>query len=265
MKLRFWLLAVAGLLTGAVVLLLWLSPRVASRQPADPAAAWQPIVVTFNRPIRSDSVAGRLVIEPAVDGASRVEGRQLIFEPARPLAYNQRYTVTLEAGVIGQNRLPMLLDERWSFELAPPQLVYLLEQDSRVNLWRRADDGSAEQLTDEGAGVWDYAPLPDGRGLVYSALDPDDDTVDLVFLSHDGQTTSLLDCQNALCRAPAPQPGGQLIAYERLPLGAGLNASELWLLDSESGQTQPAPVPAALAATGFDASLGRHARWSADG
>ena len=265
MKGRFVILAVAGLLAGVLLLLVSLSPRVIDSQPPDPARPWMPIAFDLNRPLNAESAVAHFAIEPAVDGTLSVDGGTISFEPTQRLDYNQRYTVTLKAGLAAQNRLPLLLGQSRSFELAPPQLLYLQEREGVVDIWRRDEEGDTWRLTSEVAGVWDYAPLSDGSGLVYSALGESDESIDLMLLEQDGSRRVLLDCDDALCRAPAPQPGGRLIAYERLPLDAGLVASELWLVDLNTGETVAAPVPADLAAAGFDAPFGRHASWSPDG
>lgn len=265
MNRRYGLLAAAGLLAGALLLLVLLAPRVVGHQPSGPAAPWEPITVALNRPIDPQNVLGRFTITPSVSGRLLVEGRQITFEPDHPWSYNQRYTATLDAGIGGLNHLPLLRGARWSFELAPPLLLYLDERDGVVDLWRVDQNGQSERLTQEAAGVWDYAALPGGQGLIYSALDEADDTMDLVLLGQDGTRTLLLDCNDALCRSPAPQPGGRLLAYERQPTDKGLATTELWLLDLDDGQTVPAPVPMALAGAGFEAPLGRFPAWTADG
>jgi hypothetical protein len=259
-------LATAGLLAGAGVLLVLLAPRVTGWRPVDQAAPLESIVIELSRPVDPASVAGRFELQPQVDGQLRVAGSQILFEPAMPWAYDQPYTVSLASRVSGLNRLPSLSGALWSFTRRPPRLLYLLERDGVVNLWRAGEGSVADRLTDEAAGVWDYAPLADGRGLVYSRLDPGGDgTMDLMLLDEGGRAQLLLDCTDALCRSAAPQPGGRLVAYERQPLDAGLNASELWLLDLDSGQNVPAPTPAALSALGFEGPLGRYPAWSPDG
>jgi Tol biopolymer transport system component len=56
-----------------------------------------------------------------------------------------------------------------------------------------------------------------------------------------------------------------LVTYERLSPGDGLEATELWLLDRDTLETRPAPVPGDLVAAGFDSPRGRYPRWSPDG
>ncbi|MGD8585579.1 MAG: Ig-like domain-containing protein [Chloroflexota bacterium] len=269
---RYGLLALAGLLAGGFLLLALLAPRLVGRGPAGLAGRYQPVTIDLNRPIDPDSVSDRFFLSPSVAGQLRVDGRQIVFEPNQPWAYEQRYTVSLKAGVAGLNRLPLLRGASWSFELAPPRLLYLHEIDGLVNLWRLEDGGQPRRLTQEPAGVWDYAALPDGSGVLYSALDQAeggldgaDQTLDLVLLDQAGARTLLLDCTDALCRSPAPQPGGRLVAYERQPLDGEFGDTELWLLDLDDGRSWPAPVQETLAAAGYDAPYGRYPVWSPDG
>ncbi|UCG24856.1 MAG: PD40 domain-containing protein [Chloroflexota bacterium] len=265
MKMREWMVAAAGLLTGVLLLLAWLSPRIKDRQPEGEAlSAWTPIAITLNRPVRPETVAGRFELSPEVNGQLRIEGDQVVFQPAEALNYGRTYTVTLRPGASGTNRLPMLRGADWSFEVRPPRLLYLRQEGDIANLWLLESDGSDRQLTSEPGGVWDFAALPGGRGVVYSAFD-EDGSLDLVLLTAGGGRELLLDCAGALCRSPVVQPFGRWLAYERQALDGDLLASELWLLDLASGETSPAPVPGDLAAAGFAAPLGRFPRWSPDG
>ena len=265
MRKREWLIAAAGLLTGVLLLLAWLSPRVESGLREEQALpAWGPIVVKLNRPVRPETVAGRFELSPAVEGKLQVQGEEILFQPAERLDYGQTYTATLRAGASGTNRLPMLWGTEWTFEVRPPRLLFLRQEEDTADLWLVDDDGSERQLTSEPAGVWDFSPLPDGRGLVYSAFDQDG-TLDLVQLAADGQRDMLLDCEETLCRSPAGQPFGRWLAYERQALDGDLMNSELWLLDMVSGETAPVPAPEELVASGFATPVGRFPRWSPDG
>jgi Tol biopolymer transport system component len=262
---REWIVAAAGLLTGVLLLLAFLSPRVDDWQPQERAlSAWEPIVISVNRQVRPETVAGRFELSPEVDGQLQVVDDEIIFQPDEALAYGRTYTATLRPGAVGTNRLPMLRGAEWRFDVQRPRLLFLRQEAGIIDLWLRDGEGSARRLTSEPAGIWDYAPLSHGRGVVYSTFDQDG-SLDLVQLTVDGNREVLLDCDDALCRSPDVQPFGRWLAYERQALAGDLSETEIWLLDMVSGETIPAPVPEELAAAGFSAPLGRFPRWSPDG
>jgi Tol biopolymer transport system component len=99
---------------------------------------------------------------------------------------------------------------------------------------------------------------------VVSSVDIDNSD-DLVFVGRDDARQILLECMEVRCRDGRWQPGGSLIAYERQPLNGSLNASEVWLLDVDTGDTWPAHNPALLSNTGFETISSRYPRWSPDG
>ena len=103
-------------------------------------------------------------------------------------------------------------------------------------------------------GIWDYAPAPDGRRIIYAALRPDGGS-DLWLASvRQDDPLRLLDCGGANCAGAAWSPDGSQIIYERRD-AAG--PPRLWWLDPNNGQTQPMHEDPQM--------LGFGARWSPDG
>ena len=257
-------IAILGLFIGGIVLVILLSPRVTEWMPQTKfPSAWEPITVTFSRPISIDKPEEIMTLSPAVEGEFSVSGKQLIFQPLEPFISSQTYAVTLGENLKGRNGLPVLGGKEWSFTVGDPRLLYLREENKTTNLWLQ-EEGEERQLTQEPHGIWDYHAAPNGQGIIYSALD-DDGTIDLIQLTLDERRKALLDCQDSRCTAGRRQPDGTLLAFERQRLGDTQEQSEVWLLNIEGGELSPAHDPDLLAESGFDSLNSHSARWSADG
>ncbi len=259
------LLAIAGLIAGAAVLLFWLSPRVTEVNiETNSPSNWQPIQIRFSQPIDPDTLAGKFDISPKVEGELMVDGDKLIFSPSEAYAYDQEYQVTLRSGVRGLNSLPYLRSSRWPFTLAEPQLVFLRQNGEIVNLWLKNQAGLAVQISNEPLGIWDYSIVPQGQGILYSALSSDS-SMDLVLWRSDETTENILDCLDSLCRSAVWQPDGQLVAYERVPLDTANAPAEVWLLDTVTGEQAPTHDPALHEEIAVESLSSHSPQWSADG
>jgi Tol biopolymer transport system component len=262
-------LALAGLLLGVVATTLLLAPRLIGRAPEDLVySAVQPITVTFNRPVTVDSAARHFSLMPPVSGQFEVQGRRLVFTPSSPLSYGQAYTVTLAAGLRAENNLPLLRPSNWHFQVRGPNLLYLrLEPDGRAALWLHLLDGSADaaRLTAGDIDVWDYVVADDGRfALISNVGGPEGDEL-LFFDLNSGAQERLLVCPDSGCRQGRPQPGGQLVAYERTDSTGNTATRQVWLVDRVSGQTWPAHAPEMLESVGVRTLFSHSPRWSPDG
>jgi Tol biopolymer transport system component len=121
------------------------------------------------------------------------------------------------------------------------------------------------QLTDEPDGVWDFQAAPDGQGILFSSIGPTGST-DLVLLASDGSRVVVLECPDERCISGQWQPGGPLIAFERIPLAEDANnTAEVWLLDTSNGALEPAIESNVLSETGVLGRENNSPRWSADG
>lgn len=144
------------------------------------------------------------------------------------------------------------------------KLVYLREEEGRVNLW--LDQGSRDPiaLTDEPIGIWDYTIAEGGQRILLSSVAPDgsDDLVLVEVDSH--RRTVVVDCQGVACREAHWQPNGHLIAYEAHPV-TGDGPAVVWLLDTENGHRWPAFSLEFQKQARIDDHASRHPRWSADG
>lgn len=265
MRRRNIFFAILGLFSGMVALAIWFAPRVTGDVSSGTTLSSSgPLVVQFNVAIDSDSVADHFLISPNVRGDVRLAGNRLIFVPESAFPFGQPITVTLTRGLLGENSLPLLGDVALQFQVGSPRLLFLREHDGLSNLWMRDDGGTSRQLTDEPYGIWGYSVAPDGRGIVVSSIAADGSD-DLVLIDLNGMRHMLLDCMGFQCRDGRWQPGGTLLAYERIGLGDDVNVSEVWLLDTVEGRTWPAYEAELLKESNILTRTGRFPRWSSDG
>lgn len=117
------------------------------------------------------------------------------------------------------------------------------------------DGGPAIQLTEEQVGVWEYAVSPDGRTIVYSALQPDGGMDLWAVGAGGGEPYRLAECRQAACGGANWSPDGRRLVYQRRDLATGV--SQLWLLDAETKETLRLFEDSQL--------LGEAGRWSPDG
>lgn len=126
---------------------------------------------------------------------------------------------------------------------APLRVAYLAPAlRSPQNIWVAdpTDPASAEQVTFSAFGVFDYAPSPDGRYIVYGErMDGTQNYhVDLMLLDlFNGTTQRLTRCadEGADCTTPVWRPDGQQLAFMRRSAGlAGdgtLAPPKIWIMD----------------------------------
>ncbi len=122
-------------------------------------------------------------------------------------------------------------------------------------------DLQPSSLTADDESVWDFAPSPDGKQVVYAALgEMGFSDLRLIELAS-GRANSLLACENGSCSGPSWSSNGQYLAYTRRSVNAFasglLSPPRIWILDVETGESAPI--------FGDSQRLGLDARWSADG
>lgn len=259
-------LAIAGLVVGVGLALIWLAPRAQRDDlPSEVVSATRPLTIPFSRPLQPTNLTPWITIEPPAAGDWQVQGQSLVFTPETPLIYEQTYTITIHAGLPGAAALPVLFTSTWQFRVAHPPLLFLqADSISRINLWQLQPETDAPpvRLTDEPQGVWDYNAAAGSPYLLVVSED-EDGSLDLItYHLETGERRLILDCAG-LCENARWQPWGNLITYEVRPLSGGV--SEVWLLDTNSGQTWLAHPTTAFAQLGLTLPTGQFPRWSADG
>jgi len=267
---------VIGLLV-ALVLVIGIGDRVGVRAVAQspvPGAVAVPvntsIAIKFDtRLAAGQSLDGLLQVE-GVPGSVEVRVDELHFTPVGALAPNAWYTVTVAAGVLGENGRALLRPVTWSFLTGATSIAYThVDPNGYEQLFRslladpidNTDPSTAGmQLSQAPLGIWDFAVAPEGNRIVYSVL-TEEGGADLWSVVPGAEPSLLYACPRAACSTPAYAPQGNLIAFSKRNVtdyaAAMVSPPRLWLLDTATGEAAPV----------FDDSqkLGFDPRWSGDG
>jgi Tol biopolymer transport system component len=148
------------------------------------------------------------------------------------------------------------------------RIAYLSPSRGPYQVWSvdPANPNSARQLTDAPTGVFDYDVSADGQQIAYTATETDNEGYQLYALDLQTNTSRLLlDCvsQDSYCTTPVWQPGGRLLAYQRVDNNTALNIPpsppRVWILDLSVEPPNTFPL---LADTDI---LGSQPVWSGDG
>lgn len=239
--------------------------RVVSVSPADGAtevSTRTDIRITFDQPIVLDSVTMPLTFSPPISGTVRREELSLIFAPVTPLAPETTYTVRL-SGNLESQRGRLLKDEvQWQFQTRQSYLLYVApDENSLDQLFSISlDGGEPAQLTQEPAGIFDYALSPDAATIAYSALREDGGSDLWAVSAHEGERTALLMCSGSVCSGVAWMPNSDRLVYERrvmLVAGAAPGPPRLAWLSLTTGDT--------VAVFEDNQIIGYGATWSANG
>ena len=202
-----------------------------------------PLTLTFGEPVQPESVEPRLTLDSAITGRFtwNQDGRSVTFWPVQPLLPNQKYTLQLAPGVVGQSGRSLRRALTWQVQVRSPAVVYLADS-LAPEIWLAGIDGEhPRQLTSTGGKVFDFNAAPDGGRVVYSAQNGQQG-IDLWEVDRQGgQPRLLLPCQADWCVNPAFSPDGAKIAYSRrwasLSDGAPPGVPRIWTLDVAAGTT----------------------------
>jgi len=237
---RVLAIAVLGLLAGLALIWSFSLPRIVGVTPeGGGASARSPITITFSSAMDRDSVESRLQIEPGTAGEFSWSGNVVRFTP-RTEWPSGTIRISFAGGAKTDRGLPLWAGRRWEFTVSGPRVVFLLRTNEAANVWAVPLTGGAlTQITNETAGVGEFAVSPDGTQIVYSALRAGGGA-DLRRVDRDGNNAGdVLLCPQALCAAPAFSPDGKLLAFERYPISSGgQEQPRVEVLDFSTGQTQ---------------------------
>jgi Tol biopolymer transport system component len=245
MRLRRLSILLLGLgLALAAVLGYWrAAPRLAGVSPAPGAEsvpAASPLELRFTRPMRPESVAGRLTTRPARRGAYAWEGNTLVFTPDEPWPEGETVTVRLAPGArpAGWIAPAMARETAWSFTVSRSLIAYLWPANAPANLYALDPvSGAMFQLTESRFGLLDFSVSADGATIHYSENNASGGS-DLKRLERspanaaDWQPVEVLACPQAFCRSPRLSPDGAILAFERegLPASPFPLFPQVWLL-----------------------------------
>lgn len=247
--LSFW--GALGLFIGLLILASLAAPRIEAVSPNSQSlhvSSSAPIRIAFSRRMDQVSVESRIAIRPPTPGQFSWQGNALTFQPSQPWPPGSSVQVSLSAGARSAFFLPILRSFSWSFQVGQPRLSYLWPADSVANLYiYDLAAGEAEQITQTVGGVLDYTVT--AGAIVYAEQGSDGSTA-LYSLDLDrGAIETLYECSpSEHCSAPAVDPSGQLLAFERFEWQvseSGLRVpgpSEVWIMPLE-GQAEPSALP----------------------
>jgi hypothetical protein len=206
------------------------TPRLVEISPeigAENIPAGEPIRLTFSAAMDFDSVASRLVIEPAQTGKGAWQANTYIFTPNQPWQNNTIYHVRLAKGARSNSWLHLAItqEKSWSFTTEDPLLAYLYPSDGPAQVYTvNPLTGEQKQISDGSAEVLDFSVSANGAVIYYSLNQGGKGSAIYGLDRASSASIQLLDCPEALCRSPHVSAQNDFLAYERTPL-------------DESGQT----------------------------
>jgi dipeptidyl aminopeptidase/acylaminoacyl peptidase len=211
------LLAAVGLAAGLLAAGLLSVPRVAGVKPPEGttgAPALPSLSITFNRPMRADTVEGRFHLEPERSGTFLWSDREMTFTPSQPWPEGEQVTVTLDAGALSTAGLPTFGATHWSFRIGAGRLAYLWPANEVAGLYVwSADSGEPQSLFQAPAGVTDFSLTHDGASIIYS-VSTDEGTEIREFPLSGGDDRRLHLCGGpSTCRAASLSPDRSLLVY----------------------------------------------------
>lgn len=267
-------LLLLGGLAAAGLGYLWATPRLIEISPPPDAtgiSAGTSLRLTFSQPMRVDSVRSHLSINPYPRGQFSQEGNSFVFTPDEPWPNGAEVTVRLAAGVRAAGWLPFTTrrEQSWSFLVENPLLAYLYPSDGPANVYTiDPESGEVTLLTEETEEVLDFDVNATGTEIYYSVRRGEGNSAILRLERSSGESHPVLNCEQALCRAPQISLDGRYLAYERVELGQNQATGQVqvWLLplsqESDPGGDEQAsqPIPA-----GDPEQRTQSPLWSTDG
>jgi Tol biopolymer transport system component len=243
-------LSILAVLALTVLVMVWMGGRlgvlVAELVPADGAqqvSTRADIRITFERPMDETAVP-TLVFSPTISGATRWEGKTLVFTPDAPLAANSHYRVTLAGGLTSQDGRRLAESVIWEFQTGTPRVIYIAWDSQRQGNQLyvvTTHGGNSITLTDEESNVLDYTVAPNGHMIAYSVSRSSDGGSDIWLIDADGSNRrELIDCPDGACSRPAWAPDGQRLIYERRSfagVGGPPGPPRLWWYDLLAEET----------------------------
>ncbi len=202
--------------------------------------AYGPIIIEFPEEMDAEGVISRFELIPTIAGEWRWERRKAEFWPLDSLAGLDQVTLSLRSGSETSDGRKINREYRWIIPIRPANVIYLANPLSQPEIWSIDPETQKKtQLTFTQGKVNDFAPKPSGEAIVYSAVN-EFGGLDLFLVSSSGGTSKILvQCGKDRCAEAVWSPNGETIAYSRIELSKNQSAQRIWLVQSESGETEP--------------------------
>lgn len=242
----------AGLILflAAMVFAWWLlTPRVMAVSPVDRAQdvfPSSPIVVEFNTHLAEQDVASLLSITPDVPYKTSIEENTLTIMPVNPFAQGETISVTVGRGIKSSLGLPSSTSTTWSFRIKNPWLLYLLDGETKTDLYLIDPAGLITGKVFEIAeSIVDYSITPDGSGIVYTAQKGNDTLISWYDLQ-EGIHHPLYTCRGMVCSQPTLSADFRYLAFTSgLSIKeGGTGSGKVWLLTLNQKEAFGEPIPA---------------------
>lgn len=219
MKWRNGSLIALGILAAGLLIGWQLSPRVSEVSPGgeEHIQGRQALTIQFNRAMDPESVESNLEILPPIEGEINWddEGKLLSFTPQNIWPAGERVIFRLSTGLQSKFKFPSWQEFTYQWTVRPTFLVYLWPADGKSNLYQvNPENGESQTLTDHPGGVLDYSIAPNKTQLYYSFVDENGRSKIMVLDLLTRKTSSVIECEDALCTDPQLSPTGDHLAYE---------------------------------------------------
>lgn len=239
------ILAILGLVLLAIAFVILRGDRVGAQivatypQGDQTISALGRVGITFKQPMNTKEVEARMKIEPDTPGNFTWEGNTLWFVPQQAWRTDIDYHLQLTAGASSLDGRKVLQDRSVTFQVRPPEILYLSTQSNHLDLASiPASGGSPRKLSAAGADVYDFAPSRDGEQVVYSVKNSAGGA-DLWLVNRDSSHNHLLiNCAADECSQPAWSPDGKhLVYYRKVAQSSNVSTTGVWTADPGTGQT----------------------------
>jgi Tol biopolymer transport system component len=245
---------------------IWLLiPRAIKIIPADKTSDILPsatIHVKFNQPIVFQQNKDYFVIDPPTPGKYSYENGNLTFTPSINYPAGTVVNVQLSPEIKSTLGLKLLSRPSWSFQVRHAWLLYLLDTDTRTELYKIDPNGFVtSKLIDIPESITDYNVGFDGRTVLYTSKKNHDTNINWFDITT-GKTTLVYTCISLECSEPELSKDQKYLSYVSGSSPQHINplTAKVWLLTLSGQKAIGQPIPAS-----GNTNFTREPSWSDNG
>ena len=244
------------LMVGLIVLFIglgigiWLLiPRVMKIIPADKASDILPsasIQVTFNQKIDFQPGKEYFILDPPTPGETSYDNDTLTFSPLLKFPAGTIVNIKLSPEIKSTLGLRLLARPTWSFQVRHAWLLYLLDSDTRTELYKIDPTGiDTSKLIDIPESITDYSVSFDGRTILYTTTKNQDTDINWYDVPS-GKSTLIYTCPSQECSTPILSKDQKYLAYVSGSSPQHINpaTSNTWILTLNGQKVVGQPIPA---------------------